>query len=427
MARLTKLQQRVMEMHPTLRPLDPRNLEWAKAKLFERYINANGGRMWCTECGKEWAGEPQVFDVKRTCPKCGAKATLRKSRQTASRSLSYYFTVLDTCKEWQVVRHYLITRTTKLGISAHYNYYEAVQTWIAGDGKVATLARPRRGLMGYYDAWIPSAPMAPRWRSSVRCDIYAIDAPIAPVARIAQRLKRNGYTRRCAGIAPDELMVALLTRSEVETMVKAKQYALASFFCNYADLGKYWPAIKIAIRRGYRVKDASLWRDYVSDCLRLGYDIRNSYYVCPRDLATAHARTTAIIERREEEARKKLQRAEDAKNNLEYQERWANLLSLRLQLGNIRARLLASVEEFYEEGKAMCHCVYTNHYYRNEDSVVFTVRDVDDHRLATVEYDIERSQVLQCRGKANAKPARYDDILAMFSANGPKISKMLNG
>jgi hypothetical protein len=247
------------------------------------------------------------------------------------------------------------------------------------------------------------------------------------VTKLTERVKRNGYTRRCSGIAPDALMVALLTRPEVETMVKAKQYALASFFCNYADLGKYWPAIKIAIRRDYRVKDASLWRDYIGDCLRLGYDIRNSYYVCPRNLAKAHARTTAIIERREEEARKKLQRAEDAKNNLEYQERWANLLSLRLQLGNIRARLLSSVEEFYEEGKAMCHCVYANHYYRNEDSIVFTVRSAEDKRIATVEYDIERGKVLQCRGKANAKPARYDDILAMFAANGPKISKMLNG
>ena len=75
----------------------------------------------------------------------------------------------------------------------------------------------------------------------------------------------------------------------------------------------------------------------------------------------------------------------------------------------------------------MSHCVYTNHYYRNEDSVVFTVRDVDDHRLATVEYDIERSEVLQCRGKANTKPARYDDILAMFAANSSKINKVLNG
>lgn len=426
MAKLTKLQQRVMELHPTLSPLNTRNLEWAKDRLFERYINAVGGSMWCSECGQEWAGEPQVLDVKRTCPKCGAQMLLRKSRQTAVRSVSVYFTVLDTCKEWQVVRHYIITRTTKRGASANYSYYEAVQTWIAGDGKMVTLARPCRVLMGYYDAWIPGAPMAPRWRTSVRCDIYAIDALIAPVAKITPKLKRNGYTRRCNGIAVDELMIALLTRSEIETLIKAKQYALASYFCNYSNLSKYWPAMKIAIRRGYRVKDASLWRDYISDCLRLGYDVRNSYYVCPHNLAEAHSKTTAIIAQREQEARERAQRANDARDNLEYQERWANLLSLRLQLGNIRARLLSSVEEFYEEGKAMCHCVYTNHYYRKEGSVVFTVRDVDDHRLATVEYDIVRSQVLQCQGKANTKPERYTDIMAMFSANKVIINKKLN-
>jgi hypothetical protein len=54
-------------------------------------------------------------------------------------------------------------------------------------------------------------------------------------------------------------------------------------------------------------------------------------------------------------------------------------------------------------------------------------RAAEDERLATVEYDISSGKVLQCRGKSNTKPERYDDILAMFSANGLKISKMLNG
>lgn len=416
-----------MELHPTLRELSHRNLEWAKSKLFERYIYANGGEMWCSECGESWAGEPWVYERPYMCPKCAQTLTLKKSRKQKCDGERYYFTVLDTCKEWQVVRHYIICRSARRGTKAYYDVAEVVQIWIDDDGHEVILSSPRRGLCGYYDAWITWAPMGVRYRGSYGPDCYAIDAPIAPVAKLTERVKRNGYTRRCSGIAPDALMVALLTRPEVETMVKAKQYALASFFCNYADLGKYWPAIKIAIRRGYRVKDASLWRDYIGDLIRLGKDIHNSVYACPTNLVKAHSQTSATLAKRARIEREKLQRAEDAKNNVEYQERWANLLSLRLQLGNIRARLLSSVEEFYEEGKAMCHCVYTNHYYRNEGSVVFTVRDVDDHRLATVEYDIVRSQVLQCRGKANAKPARYDDILAMFAANSSKINKVLNG
>lgn len=416
-----------MELHPTLRGLSHRNLEWAKSKLFERYIYANGGEMWCSECGESWAGEPWVYERPYMCPKCAQTLTLKKSRKQKCDGERYYFTVLDTCKEWQVVRHYIICRSARRGTKAYYDVAEVVQIWIDNDGHEVILSPPRRGLCGYYDAWITWAPMGVRYRGSYGPDCYSINALIAPSAKLTERLKRNGYTRRCSGIAPDALMVALLTRSEVETMVKAKQYALATFFCNYADLGKYWPAIKIAIRRGYKIKDPLLWRDYINDLIRLGKDIHNSVYACPTNLVKAHSQTSATLAKRARIEREKLQRAEDAKNNLEYQERWANLLSLRLQLGNIRARLLSSVEEFYEEGKAMRHCVYTNHYYRNVDSVVFTVRSVDDLRLATVEYDIVRGRVLQCRGESNTKPARYDDILAMFAANSSKINKVLNG
>ncbi len=416
-----------MELHPTLRELSHRNLEWAKSKLFERYIYANGGEMWCSECGESWAGEPWVYERPYMCPKCAQTLTLKKSRKQKCDGERYYFTVLDTCKEWQVVRHYIICRSARRGTKAYYDIAEVVQIWIDDDGHEVILSSPRRGLCGYYDAWITWAPMGVRYRGSYGPDCYNINAPIAPSAKLTERVKRNGYTRRLHGLSADTLIKALLTEPRVETMTKAGQYSLVAFFCGYGVVTeKYWPAIKIAMRNGYKVTDASLWRDYINDCIRLGRDIRNKVYVCPRNLAKAHDATRAIIAKIEAAERKRKCALEAIEENKKYQERWAALLSLRLQFGNLTARMLRNVEEFYEEGEEQRHCVYHNRYYSRSESAIFTVRNADGKREATVEYDIERGEVVQCRGKANTKPKRYTDIMAMFSANKVIINKKLN-
>ena len=427
MSGVTVRQRRVLELHPRLKDISPRNLAWAKDRLFDKHIYACNGRMWCTECGGIWAGEPHVSDVKYVCPKCGIHGHLKKSRKTKCSGERYYFTVLDTCREWQVVRHYVIDRCYRIGHSASYEWYEAVQVWIDQQGREVIMARPRRGLTGYYDAWIPSAPMGIRYRySGYRA--YYINAPVAIGVKLLPIVKRNGYTRRCSELSADAQIKAVLSTPRLETLAKSGQFALFGHFWDKceATLDRYWPSIRIAIRNGYKVKDATLWRDTIDNLIKLGKDIRNVENVCPPNLELLHDKLEDIIDRKraKEDEKRRAQEARAASE--EYRARMGDILALDLRLGNISARPLQTVMEFYEEGEAMSHCVYRNAYYNEKDSIIFTVRDDDGHRLATVEYSISRGEVLQCRGRHNSKPQRYKDIIRMFDTCRLNIERFTN-
>ena len=415
-----------MELHATLRQLSNRNLEWAKAKLFDRCIYASAGKMWCSECGKEWAGEPMVHDVERICPKCGARMVLKKLRRTKD-AARYYFTVLDAVEEWQVVRHYLISRNAWKGARAQYQFFEAVQIWVDSDGHEVIASRQRMGLMGYSDAWIPTSQMSVRCRPPYS-DPYRISADIAPHGKIATFVKRNGYSRRCIGMPADVIIKALLLRPTMETLAKMGQYRLLAHLVYRGEMAtlRYWPSIKVANRHGYKVKDADLWCDYIDNLKTIGRDIRNPKFICPKNLNKAHDEVLAIVRKREDAARRRkvAQLAKEA--NERYKARWGVLLSMSLSIGNLTARPLQDVEEFYDEGRAMSHCVYNNGYYDKEKSIIYSVMTADGKRQATVEYDVERGEVLQCRGKANTKPARFADIMAMFNAYKNKIDKAIN-
>ena len=94
----------------------------------------------------------------------------------------------------------------------------------------------------------------------------------------------------------------------------------------------------------YAITDISLWCDLLYLLEKLGKDLRNPHFICPTDLKAAHDR---YIKK-------------------------AAFLNLVLTDGLIIVKVLQSVDEFYEEGKAMHHCVYTNAYYNDENSLILS-------------------------------------------------------
>jgi hypothetical protein len=58
------------------------------------------------------------------------------------------------------------------------------------------------------------------------------------------------------------------------------------------------------MRNGYKVDDASIWRDYLNLLDFFGKDIHSAKYVCPADLKTEHDRyVKKKLEYRERERR----------------------------------------------------------------------------------------------------------------------------
>ena len=136
----------------------------------------------------------------------------------------------------------------------------------------------------------------------------------------------------------------------------------------------------------YAITDISLWCDLLYLLEKLGKDVRNPHFICPTDLKAAHdqymEKRQAQLERERERRRmiweaerleRERKRLEDmAKEKDEYIRKKAAFLNLVLTDGLIIVKVLQSVDEFYEEGKAMHHCVYTNAYYNDENSLILS-------------------------------------------------------
>ena len=102
------------------------------------------GVISCTECGHSWQGDGALADslCECTCPHCGTELKLLQTRRRVFRTISYY-SVITTCKQYQVIRFYYVKATHMVGEAADYSINEVVQRWITPDGKVVTVARPR--------------------------------------------------------------------------------------------------------------------------------------------------------------------------------------------------------------------------------------------------------------------------------------------
>lgn len=125
------------------------------------------GVISCTECGHSWQGDGALADslCECTCPHCGAELKLLQTRRRVFRTISYY-SVITTCKQYQVIRFYYVKATHKVGQSADYSISEVVQRWIAPDGKVVTVARPRAMSFCYYDLWYLYGDMEVRGKTT---------------------------------------------------------------------------------------------------------------------------------------------------------------------------------------------------------------------------------------------------------------------
>ena len=93
-----------------------------------------------------------------------------------------------------------------------------------------------------------------------------------------------------------------------------------------------------------------------------------------------------------ERERKRLENMAKEKN--EYIRKKAAFFNLVLTDGLIIIKVLQSIDEFYEEGKAMHHCVYTNAYYNDENSLILSAR-IDGERIETVEVDLQTLKVVR--------------------------------
>lgn len=332
---------------------------------------------------------------------------------------SYYYGIFTTCGGYQVIRHYIVARYVRKGNECNYAMVEVFQNWIAPDGSQSVVARSCKSCMcRCYDMWdygsemkvrkVPTSPYTNAYRRYHITDMW-----FDPHVQYIPELRRNGfsveYAKHC--YSTDLFMSFLLSDNRLETLIKAgqKQLALESFDKPYV-LDNYWPQIRIALRHSYIVTDVSLWKDTIDAIKNCGADAHNPMFVCPADLGAMHDMWVERLTRKRAKERKERERENISSYERAYVESHGKYLDIAIEQDGYRIRPLQSVQEFWEEGEAMHHCVYACGYYKKDNVLVLSVRDNTGRRVSTVELDLKDYTITQNRGFCNKAPEGMEEI-----------------
>ena len=416
-----KFQQQVVEASKTLSAITNEQIQWGYDNAIQ-YLGyrSKKGIVTCSKCRHSWQGAGGLITtiLGCNCPNCKSKLTVKA---TAKRTFndSYYMTVIDAHKGYQVLRTIMLGYTSKIGELPKYNASEVMQRWIAYDGKYCTFAKLRQtmGTM-YYDSWIFHTSLELRQEIDVYNRIYT--GTVYPKQKLIPELKRTGYKKVLYNQKPLDLFRILLTDSKAETLIKTKQAKLLKRILDsgWKNIDNYWQSIRICIRNNYTIKDATLWCDYI-DLLRVfGKDLHNARYVCPDNLKAEHDRY--VIKKAKADAQLEIEKQLAKEDS--FKEAKAKFFGLIFSDGLISVRVLESVAEIISEGKAMHHCVSS--YHSKEDSLILSAC-IDGKRIETIEVSISQLKVIQSRGICNKNTKYHNQIINLVEQNIPLIGERL--
>ena len=284
----TKFQQSVVAASKHLPPLTPAQIEWGYKNCIEhtdaaRRKDLSPAPSAATRGERKRRTHGQSVRVRVSALPHPAESGNHPAPQVQRLRV---FVHRNPLQGFSSLRFVYIECWAKVGQTPVYTHIEAVQRWIAPDGRSATFARLRP--MGFFvHGWSWSSALELRAENDGKYNITP--TRIYPRQRLIPELRRSGYGKQLPDVTPFDLIHLLLSENKAETLLKAGQTALVRFFARSSrNIADYWPAIRIAIRNGYAIGKPTEWCDYI-DLLRFfGKDLHNAHFVCPADLPAAH-------------------------------------------------------------------------------------------------------------------------------------------
>lgn len=417
----TKIEHEVWAINAKLKPMTEAQRTYAREHCFKHEAvckSKHNDTLTCLECGTSWqvddasALHVTLQDVE--CPCCGHRLQVNITRRTREMKDVQTFQVLTTRKGFQITRTYQILQITVPGRPAYYEEYEVHQVYQTGDGKQVIMARPRNGLSFYCDSYQLNKPMAIR-EDRQETNYHFAATAIYPHMSILPILKRNGYCKEMRYYNPTRTFDLLLTNPRYETLAKAKRFDIMEHL-TCREIDDYWPQIKMLIRHDYHPVNMGMWKDTIDMADELGLDVHSPKYITPAYLKGMHDLLTKRIMRYRERLAQEAAREEARKREewtVEYQSKLGELFRMVVVSEDISIVALKNYDEFFEEGKAMHHCVAT---YWGKDVIIMSVQS-NGNRLATVELKMDTLDIVQCRGVCNEKPDRYDEICSIINSH----------
>lgn len=424
----TIIEKKITAMSETLAPVTQKMQVWAEKNIFLKWGVLSRGKFHCLDCAHSWKPDAQKASCQKyiNCSACNGKLKMHQYNQVHFKEIEY-FAVLDVCGGFQVVRIICSHKNMKKNCMPAYFHKEVMQHWIDGKGEVRTLSLGTNVFSQAYDSWKYYSPLEIRPKSFESSPKYRINPyKVYLSKKVISVLKRNGFKGSCYGIAPQILFTALLKDSHAETLVKAGQtdflvYYLTSYSQNIRE---NWQAVKTCAKNNYKVKDFSLWEDYISLLRWFRKDLNNADLVCPENLEEVHDRLVEkkrIIQRRQhiKELRQEIQQAQ-----IGYEEQKKQFFGLEFTRENLSICVMESVHDFLEQGDMLRHCVFTNEYYKKKNSLILSAR-FDNKPVETIEVALPSLEVLQCRGDKNRFSPHHKQILKLLHQNLYQIKNRL--
>ena len=415
-----KFEKTVMALSARLCPITKAQRQWAFRECIDHFAyRLPKGRTTCMDCGYSWTLEQPIDTC--TCPQCRASLQVKTTRVRKLQQ-KQYFTVLTTCGEYQVLRMFLLVVGMEKGCRAQSSVIEIGHYWWNDAGKQALVAIQRT--FGHYiDSFSFYSPMA--IRNDSEAYRYVASSQIYPKLKVTNTLYRNGFNGEFHGIAPTQLIPALLTDSRAETMMKAGRHKdLRHLLSRGKGLDNYWSSYKLTLRHHYIIGDIALWCDYVDMLKRLGKDIHNPKYICPSDLRGEHDKREAELRRQREREAMERKREKAMADEKRFRELKSKFFGIRFTDGTIQVHVLESVQEYLEEGAELHHCLFSNEYYLKENSLILSAT-IEGKRIETIEVSLDTLQVIQSRGVCNQNSPYHEQIVSLVNAHSQLIREVV--
>jgi hypothetical protein len=420
----TKIHHEVIALRNKLPKITKEHKIWAYQKLFKFWAYKTKHKAVCFECGYAWQMETNLISklFPFACPKCKKELEMADGKSWRHEEIDH-FQILTTCGGFQVIRMFCISHYCKKGYKASYSCLEIYQHWISPKGKLVILAlnsNPMGGWRSGHTCWCWGSPMEIRGEHD---RFFINNVSVYPKKIILSNIKRNGFRGNFYKFNPAYFFSLILTFPVCETLLKSGQIEmLKSFDLQKEYIKTFWQSIKICIRNNYIITKPDIWFDHLRNLVHFRKDIHNAKYICPADLIREHQilndRKQAIKDREEfAELEQEIEKA-----NILYQKTKSKFFGINLTNGEISVIVLDNVKEFYLEGKAMHHCVFTNGYYKYNDTLIMSARKGKE-RLETLQVSLQKFSIMQSRGACNQDSKYHKDIVKLVSENMEVIKK----
>lgn len=356
------------------------------------------------------------------CPECGQLIEIKDTKERVIRDKSY-FNVITTMEDYQVIRMFLMMVEMRKGMKAKPAYLEIGSYWIDDKGNT-TVVGLQRTLGHYIDSFAFGSPLEIRRDNDAFQRIS--DEWVYPRIKETDTIKRNGFNGSCHYIHPVSLFQELLTNPKAETLMKANEIELLRYLCirpaYKADIDTYWNSIKIAMRNGYKVKDAQMWIDYIKMLERCGKDIQSPKYICPADLKEVHDDYVEKVNRQRRKELLEKDRQQAIEDKARFEELKSRYFGLAMTDGEIEIHSIDTIDDYYKIGERNHICCGSAKYFLKEKTLTLTAY-IGNKQIATIEISLDDYQIIQCRAFANGICEYTEQITAIINANKKMIAE----